>query len=461
LVGIAASIYIILAIVAVIRPKIGAYGLWATSWLYPIGLLHALLPLNIRFDDLYLLWVTLVVFISSAGKYSPKSRVLLLSVLWFLAILLGNIVGLLTGPAGLIWRTTLARVGKSLYIPLVGYCIWKTCENEEDIKGHLIGIMIGGMGASVIGIMQVKVPHLVIMWEIPRYLYEATYKVEVWGEIIRRAGGSMGVQYFAVTTMALVIIAARFLTSRGSGKIRLFSIIGLPFFGVGLLFSNTRGPMAGAVLGLFYMLIRQRKRFLLLFAIVIFLTYVIVGTNLPERILQRFTGRQIDVETSLESRSEIWKLYLSHFSIQYFFFGRGFIPEYQRLGFTAHSSYIGAIAYTGLIGAVITAMLLFNVWRQARLVKMSIQTSFSSLLANCITPVLIGTLFASIFNEFLQSHHMRLVVALGVLAERCVWLQRKEEVYFGQGYLEMDPYISEDAVVTTLPETEQGYDWRS
>ncbi len=454
MIPVAVSIYIVMAIIAVLRPKIGVYALWATSWLYPIGLLHALLPLNIRLDDLYLLWVTLLVFISSSGKYNPKSRVYLLSVLWFLAILLGNIVGLLTGPAGLIWRTTLARIGKCLYIPLIGYCIWKTCDSKKDIKGHLIAVMLAGMGASVIGIMQVKVPHLVSMWEIPRYLYEAAYQAEAWGEILRRAGGSLGVQYFSITTMTLVIIAARFLTSPGSGKIRSLSIIGAPLFGIGLLFSGTRGPIAGAVLGFLYMILRQRRRFLLLFASAVFIIYVIFGTSLPERVLQRFTGEQASVEGSMEGRMEIWKLYLTNFSIHYFFFGRGFIPEYQRIGFTAHNSYVGAIVYTGIIGTIITALLLFYIWRQAKLMSKYAQTNFASIFANCIPPVLIGTLFAGMFIEFLQGHHMRIIVALGVLAERYVWLQGQEEIYDGQEYLEIDSYISEDATIAALPETD-------
>lgn len=458
MISVAVTIYVLVAIIAVVRPKIGVYAIWFTSWLYPIGLLHALLPLNIRFDDLYLLWITLVVFIASIGKYDTKSRVLILSILWFLAILFGNAVGVLTGPTQQIWRLTLARVGKGLYIPLIGYCIWKTSKSEKDIKGHIIAIMVAGMGAAVIGIMQVKVPHLVRMWEIPRWLYQAVYQAEVWGEIIRRAGGALGVQYFAITTMTLVIIATRFLASHCGSKIRLLSVFGVPFFGIGLIFSNTRGPMVGAILGVLYMIVRQKRRFLTLLISSGFLLYVMFGTALPGRIIERFTGAQATVEASLQTRMEIWNLYLTNFSIHYFFFGRGFIPEYQRIGFTAHNSYIGAIVYTGLIGTVITALLLFWIWRDAKLMLVSAQSFFSYALANCIRPVLIATLFAGMFIEFLQSHHMRLVVTLGVLVERCLWLQSQAEAG-GQEYAEMDSYITEDAAAAAIAKTGYEYNW--
>ena len=438
------SIYAGFMIISVIKPKIVVHALWLLIWLYPIGTLHALLPLNIRFDDILLLWLSLVVFIRPSGGNDSSSYMVKLSFLWFIAIVLGNLVGLMT-EGGYLWLVIIRYVGKRLYIPLMAYIVWKTTRNEKEIRTHIAGILIGGLGAAIMTILQVKVPRLVIAWEQPGYLYGHGYMQEQLGELGRRGGGSLGTIYFAATAMALSLLAIRFLVRRSDWKLWFLSLFGVPIFAISLLYSNTRSSIGGLILGVVYMLVRQKRRALLILFVSAFCLYIVFGTAFIERLTARISGESGTLEGGYETRVWIWTQYLTNPSIHYFLFGRGFIAEEARFnGAAVHSSYIGAFAYTGAFGAVITFILLFLYWRYAsRLIKLKGYV-FANTLGEALHGVMIATLFVGIVNELLQSHPMRVIVVLGVLAERYIYLFNQGEIEYNQWDPEAGLFLVKD-----------------
>jgi len=410
-------IYVILYIIAALKPKLGAYLIWPAMWLYPGGLLHSLLPLNMRFDDIYIIWVPFVIFIYSFGKKEQKSKVLLFAWLWFFAILMGNITGSLGTP--LMFNPILIRnIAKRLYIPLIAYAVWKTATDEESIKKHIIWIFIAGFLTMAIGIVQVKAPYLTIIWENPGWLYEVdTYSKDTFDEDIRRAGGSLETMYYSVTAMSLFILGWRFFLIKPTKLLKFIGVFSIVISGLGLIYSNTRGTIAGALIGVLYMMIRQRKRVVLITLSSFIVLYLILGTSLLERVTSRFEIIEGQGQYKYDIRTFIWSEYLKKVSPLWLFFGRGMIPEQVRVGYSAHSSFVGGLAYTGLLGCFITFMLLFYIWKYSRDIIL-LKTPLTLALGQSILAILWATLFSALFIEVLQGHHMRLLVALGILAER-------------------------------------------
>src|SRR5438105_4962713 len=88
----------ILGLVALMNPRWGLYGFWFLTLLYPTKLLYALLPFNVHFDDLFLLWLTLAC-VRMAPPDVFASRPVRLAGMWYLTVLLGTAVGMVTAPS--------------------------------------------------------------------------------------------------------------------------------------------------------------------------------------------------------------------------------------------------------------------------------------------------------------------------------------------------------------------------
>lgn len=416
--------YLALALVTLVRPRWGVFCFWSASWCYPINLLQGLLPLNIRFDDLLLIWCTICVSLLPRPIWRPKSQLLPLLWVWWLAWLLGNLSGWLTGYDDV--SSLIRSLGKAAYIPIMGYLIWRTTHRPRDVELHVWSIIVAGVLAAAIGILSVRSPALVEMWEIPYWKFGiATWESGALSTEFRRAGGSLGIMYLAFTCMSLALVCTRLLIQPRSIMIGVLAAIAAGINLVGLLYTNTRGCIGGFGIGVLYMLLRQRKRGLVLLCGFAGILFVIVGTDLVQRVSERLSGRVGVVSEAGDERVAIWRRYMIEMPTpEYFFFGRGWAPEKERVGINAHSSYVGAIAYTGIFGFVVTTVLFVRIWRVGVGTSSVAANSFDAVLGESMRVVVISTLFAGIFVEEIFAHHMRLVGALAVLCEHTVYFRQ-------------------------------------
>ena len=91
--------FITLAGISFIRPRFGLVMIWITSWLYPNTLLSGTLPLNVRFDDLWVVYMFLLsLFV--AHRTTGLGIVPWLAMLWMLTNVTGNLAGLLMSGGG-------------------------------------------------------------------------------------------------------------------------------------------------------------------------------------------------------------------------------------------------------------------------------------------------------------------------------------------------------------------------
>ncbi len=414
-----AAIYAGLGLIALVKPKWGAYLLWVATWGYPLGLLQGLLPFNVRFDDLFLLWVLACVALLHR-KPRTTQLVLLLIVAWSLLRVFSNGVGLVTGSIELL--AIIRHLGKAFYIPAMAFIVWKTTHTYQDVRAHVTAIMIGGVVAGVIGTLEVFAPRLTWMWEIPDNQYESA----LFGVEHRRGGGALGPIYFAWTMMVIALLGARLFLRNVGGSLRVIAGIAAVIAVPGLLASKTRAAIGGTVVAITYMLARQRHRTILIIAFLFGGLYVTFGTNLIDQVVGRFE-RAVEAGDITTGRVEIWQAYLfEQPSIHYLLIGRGWPGELRRVNAAAHSSYIGALAYTGIIGTILLAALFFVMWRRAGTLLRGSTESFDLALAEGLQAALIGTLFAAAFGEEIFAHHLRVIGVLAVLCESLIYIRRLE-----------------------------------
>jgi O-antigen ligase len=414
-----AAIYVGLGVVALVKPKWGAYLLWVATWAYPIGLLQGLLPFNVRFDDLLLLWVLACVALLHR-KPSTTQLILLLIAVWSLLRVFSNTVGLVTGAFEPL--AVIRHLGKAFYIPAMAFIVWKSTHSVRDVRGHLTAILLGGIVAGVIGTLEVFAPELTRMWEIPDTQYESA----LFGVEHRRGGGALGPIYFAWTMMVIAALGTRLFLRKVGGPLRVIGGIAALVAVPSLLASKTRAAIGGTVVAVTYMLVRQRYRVQIVLVFLLGGLYVTFGTNLIDQVVDRFqrTVASGDITTG---RVELWQAYLFEKpSIHYLLIGRGWQAEVRRVGGSAHSSYIGAISYTGIIGTILLAILFLVMWRRAGTLLRGSTESLDLALAEGLRAALIATLFASAFGEELFAHHLRVIGVLAVLCESLIYIRRVE-----------------------------------
>lgn len=424
---IAAFLALIAVVFVYFYPRYGAYLMWSFVWMYPIGILQGILPLAVRFDDLWVVWVFICSIFSPNRSYVLRDKKMIyIALLWFTAFLLGNLVGLLTG-GGSAWREIIKMIGKAAYVPMFAVILKNTIHSKEDVICHLKAIFIAIIGAAIIGILQTYAPLLVTAWEIPTYRYEIhrLESAEV-GELERRGGGSMGVTYLAVTCMALTIVALRICINKNRIGLRIFAVFSAFITGIGVIITQTRSAIGAVVLGIMYSLVAHRKK-IRLFIVFSFVALILLSRS---DLFLRLTSRFAMVETGKQGRITIWKDYLTKPVISYLFFGRGMTAESIRIDMSAHNTYIGAIAYMGLFGATVTTYLIYILWRTGKRLQKVTTDTFAVSIGEGITAMIVGTLFIGMFGEYFQNAHMRILVAMGVLGMAYYELLMQEEMLY-------------------------------
>ncbi|MEE8170938.1 MAG: hypothetical protein V3T70_10355 [Phycisphaerae bacterium] len=354
----------LIALLVFASPRAGFLLFWFVTWLYPTGLLHGILPLNIRLDDLFIIWLT-VACIRIMPPDVVTSRSFRIASLWFLSIVLGNMVGYLTAPP-YVFQAVVRSVGKAAYVPMLVLVVNTLIRTDRDARRMLRAMLWAGSGAILIGLIQVYAPYVVVWWEVRAVvigkLSVSEAALQGGDEESRRAMGSLG-GLLAIVGLSFALIGMRQAIHQTSNMAKLaYSVVGL-WGVVGLGYTITRGAIAGFAAAMMFGLAFLGRRPATLAVILLGGVVITTQTDLAQRTLSRITGSRLtgrgNVLDGAAVRSRLWILYLEEWSPHYFLFGRGFIPEMVRHnGAAVHSSYVVALAYTGMFGVIIFAALI-------------------------------------------------------------------------------------------------------
>jgi hypothetical protein len=328
--------------------------------------LYNTLPFAVRWDDAYLVWLTICCLRTMPNDVVRATSVRM-AFCWFASILLGNMVGMATGP-GYIRRAVFAEVGKASYILMLVFCIRCTVRDSRQVRRLLIGLSLAAMCGITIGVIQVFSPGLVSIFETPSAevgrltLSEKDLDTE---ETVVRAAGSVGTVFLAVMSMSLALLGMRMILNLSRLREKAYAAVAAGFGAIGCGYTVTRGAILGMLTAICFSTLFMRKRPATIAILIVGAVIVTTQTDVVARVMERVVGgggsQSTTVERGADTRIAIWFRFLSEFSPHYFLFGRGFTAEFVRVRAAAHSSYIGALSYTGLFGICV----LLWVWIKA------------------------------------------------------------------------------------------------
>lgn len=405
--AIGAILAILVTLLAFVAPKWALFLFWPVTWCYPTSLLYQTLPFNIRFDDVFVIWLSFV----SLRALPPDvlaSRSFKVALVWFLSITLGCVIGLL-GSESYAVRAILRDIGKAMHVPAIAISTLTLIRNERDCRRLLIMIALAGAGSVTVGMVQVHRPELTAWWEIPRTGLgdEAMSEMNIADDSLDvRADGAVGGVVLATIGFSLALLGLRLALQEPATRRKLLysavSIIGV----VGLGYTVTRGAMAGLAMALMYSLALQSKKGVALALMLLAGAVVVTQTDLVARTMQRIGGREggaVLVGDAAEVRSKLWIQYLSEWSPHYFLFGRGFTAEFIRHKGAVHNTYIGALAYTGMFGVGVFIWLVVLMFRvPAQLLRADRHPLYVGL-AEAQTCVLVAFLVNGVGAELFQA----------------------------------------------------------
>lgn len=396
----------VVAAITFLNPRVGCYVFWFLWMCYPTSLLYGIMPLNARFDDLFLVFLTLCC-IRVAPPDVLTSRSFRIAVLWFSALFLGNLVGVLTSP-DYVLIPAIRELGKDAYCPMLVYVLNTVVRDARDVRRQILAIGLAIAGTSTIGVVQLYRPELTAIWEIPsvdpeRKALSESAGIESENET-RRAGSSVGLGPLAVIGGSAILLGLRLAVHASSASMRL-GCVGMAAAGAMALGSTvSRGSAAGLAAALFYGWLRYSKRALTIGIVGVVGVIVLTQTDFGTRWLNRVGSQAKDeVGESVDVRTSLWRIYIQEWSPHYVLFGRGFTAEFVRhQGIAAHNTYVGAFAYTGLYGFVILAWMVVKVLRLAGRAARIENNPFSRGLGEALAMMTISLIVHGVSSELFQ-----------------------------------------------------------
>jgi hypothetical protein len=423
------------AAAGILRPQLGAVLIWTFAWLYPNSLLYDILPLNIRFDDLWVVYMFLVcLFLYRHG--TGLGRLTWLAIAWWLSIFLGNMTGLLmTG--GLAWQDIIKWISKSLYVPMTTYVLSCVLDSPRALEAHLKGLLISGVLAGALGIAMVYVPGTFSAFFISRSAHGLlpVEMVEAGEQITRRAQGSVGTNALAALSSSLALLALMMAVYQNRTRLRLFCGITCGALMVTLGYTVTRGVIGGVLAALLWAVLFTRRRWVLISLIVLGTIVLMWQGGLIERIMLRIVGQPgspvAPFWEGLIGRFAILDMFARNFRIVYVFFGMGMPTVGKLMQATTHNTYLGSFVYSGVFGAIVLVLVITRGIRLGRGLLRAADDPFSQAIGSFMLMLVIALMTYGVVAENFQAFSaMQIYFAAMVFVEkRLLQVQAEQEAW--------------------------------
>lgn len=343
-------------IAIVVRPRLSVLFIWPIILLYPNNLWNQarIIPLEIGFDDLYIIVAFVLVFWHRRilhGRRSYLGFPVWAAFAFVLIVVISNISGTLQiarDPA--VDRSTLKDVLKmALIVPFV-YSIANAIDDWKDLKRLILVISIALGLAAALTVVSHFQPHIV------EYFWEARAKVRLHGGFYSRATGSfMQANTVGIVMSIGIVINLVCLLLFRRPSVRGCLIVGAALMFAALLLSKSRTGLICLGAG-FLVLLGMRGRAVALLAVVAVIPVVLFFPDTLASIAERFelsysaaTGQ---LGPSVEGRLVLHGLYLSELDGPALAFGRGVYPGRVMTGTLQkpHNGFLDLLCYYGVFG---------------------------------------------------------------------------------------------------------------
>jgi hypothetical protein len=353
-------------VIVFIRPKWGSFLIWLILFTYPHGWWYyrAILPLNMGVDDLFCIFLFLVVVVRRNLIEGIKLR--LGYEFWAITafsviVIIANIAGSRDVPSNL-------RIGflkdilKMCVIWGLFYAIIHCIDNEHDLKQQFTMFSVAAIVGAFIVVLQYFYPYQTEIFSAPAVLEKAGSAYE------ERASGA----FMNANTAANVIGASTMLLITAlrlqRGFLRKSIIYGMMFvMFAALAVTRSRSGLLAIVVTFGLMAFwgsgKKVAWFVIVAGVVIGMAFSGARQLYTERLSEVYDPAVGVYGANVEGRFATWKAYIESATAKDYILGKGFKGGIEKNGMESHSVYVSLLTvygFGGVVWAIIIMMLFFK-----------------------------------------------------------------------------------------------------
>jgi len=341
------ALYLLASLVALIYPGFALLLFWPLILFHPTFALYGKLPLNMGFDDMYLLCLFVGSLIKCGGRLKVGWPVVAAVVFCLLGVL-GELSYVVTGAevdASRVWKEILKSSGLILLV----FSMSALITTPEQVRRVIYSLLLGALVGAIFVILYAINPDAWNPFQIPHLLLgRETWGFQAIGPFDSHdiAGGVLG---FA-TLMGYSLI--RFV--EGTFR-RLIAALIMGLLLLGLLLSGSRSGWVFVAFPVMLSSLLSKQRILGAFLLVLMAAGLLLSiAKFPyfsRRVEQTMTqAKTWDLQQITAGRYGVWKNTLAKANKTWLLFGEGLA---QKKGEPhPHNNYIGMLKHMGLISII-------------------------------------------------------------------------------------------------------------
>lgn len=425
------STTLVMLCIIFVKPKWGTFLIWPILFTYPHGwwYYHGFLPLNIGLDDLFCIFLFLVVLIrrNLLGGVRLRFSYAFWIILAFTFIaVIANIAGSRDAPRfeRILYVKDIMKLG--VYFALF-YAILHCIDDIRDLKIQLAMFSLAAVAGAVIVILHYFFPGRMQAWANPADIQRMgiVYEGRATGAFLNANAAAC----VLACSLMLVITSIR-LQKTAISKIITYTFIFVLLTGV-LVTKSRAGLMAlTGTLVLMAFVGRGKK-----FAWLVIIAAIVVGGFFPiirqlyeERVAGIYDPTTETWGANVAGRFKTWSSYLETATAKEYLLGQGFRQGMVRNGSESHSAYISLIVVYGIGGTLWGFLALVLFLKRVNMLRHSPDPLIGVVASGCMWALIAWGIYA-VAADAVSNHYGRyLLFYLIVLIDRAVYAFRQEQV---------------------------------
>ena len=341
--------------VVLISPKVGALLLGPIIFVYPHLYMERqnLLPWNIGVDDLFicLLFVVVVIRRNLFGGVPLRLGLtvcgaIIYYLIWVMAQFSGWYVSHELTPI-----EVLKPILKGIIFVLYAYVLVHTIDDERDLRRMAAAMTFVMTAAACTVILHRLFPAQFAIFSAERF-----ERLRISAGQVERGVGSLMSPNTGAALLAMIVLFTIHIRRLVGSTTRLLTFACIPVLLIGMTFTGSRtgGLALGAAVGLMAIVSRSRVYAWGLCGLVLIGIFLRPDVVLVywERLTQAYNPDAGEIGETGTSRMWAWQQYILTATPQVWLFGEGQASPLLRIGLNAHSTYIAALFYHGILGLV-------------------------------------------------------------------------------------------------------------
>jgi hypothetical protein len=384
--------------IAFFNIRLGILLLWPMILLYPYGLIGNLLPGGINFNDIYIVFLMIIILIKKNFKiefYGIAKIVLFIVVMHFFTDILGTIFSLKIVSFKII-GFQLRTLIKSLEYLFISIIIYNSLKDEQDIKNIIYSLLITVFGLCIIAIFQY------LNYDFGDYFYNVDRVIEEGHE---RATGTTKGPWALGGLMAMInlILLTIILNVKGNYKYYIIFLFSL----IAVIFSRSRASWLMLAFGYFIIFYKSNRKIyflsgFLFLALIIYFIFPSLYETISFRVGYTFSFGKGVLDDSSAARIEIWKELFKSIDIWTLIFGKGSYGLKQIFETTPHNGYLAILLYNGVIGIMAYFILFYSYFKKN---KKLLNLEQDNLLKSLWHGIFISTIAFFTFNLVTEAYY--------------------------------------------------------